>query len=161
MVQLESQRRYSLCAAQVFLCVALTLWPWLTSTAQVAYGSIVGRISDSSGAVVKGASVTVTDLGTSESRVSTTDSDGDYRFVNLVPGRYRIEVKAAGFRAFSHYPVDVRVDTVVRIDAALDVGSVNETVEIQERTPPLDTQDSSVGQVIEGRQVQELSLIHI
>jgi hypothetical protein len=56
----------------------------------------VGRISGSSGAVVKGASVTVTDLGTNESRLSATNSDGDYRFVNLDPRRYRVDVKMAG-----------------------------------------------------------------
>ena len=51
-----------------------------------------------------------------------------------------------------------RVDAVPRIDAALGVGSANESIEVQEQTPPLDTQDSSVGQVIEGRQVQETPL---
>src|SRR5271165_3058508 len=158
MVQVENRGRHGTCVAQALLALLLAVWPWLTSTAQVAYGSIAGRISDSSGAVVKGASVTLTDLGTDESRVSTTNSDGDYRFVNLVPGKYRIDVKAARFRLFTRRPIDVRVDTVVRVDAALAVGSVNESVEIQEQTPPLDTQDSSVGQVIEGRQVQETPL---
>src|SRR5271157_3098215 len=158
MVQVENRGRHGTCVAQALLGLLLALWPWLTSTAQVAYGSIVGRVSDSSGAVVKSASVRVTDLGTDESRVSTTYSDGDYRFVNLIPGKYRIDVKAAGFRPFTRRPIDVTVDTTVRIDAALIVGSANESVEVQEQTPPLDTQDSSVGQVIEGRQVQETPL---
>jgi len=122
------------------------------------YGSIVGRISDSSGAVVKGASVSVTDIGTGESRISTTNADGDYRFVNLLPGTYRITIKSAGFRPFSQDPIDVKVDTAVRIDAALVVGGANETIEIKEKAPALDTQDSSVGQVIEGRQIQETPL---
>src|SRR5208337_328919 len=158
MVQVENRGRHGTCVAQALLALLLFVWPWLTSTAQVAYGSIAGRISDSSGAVVKGASVTLTDLGTDESRVSTTNSDGDYRFVNLVPGKYRIDVKAAGFKLFSRDQVDIRVDTVLRIDAALAVGSLNESIEIREQTPLLDTQDSSVGQVIEGRQVQETPL---
>jgi Carboxypeptidase regulatory-like domain len=150
--------RRGICIGQLLLGLAMALWSWSPSTAQVVYGSIVGRISDSSAAVVKDASVFVTDLGTGESRISTTNGDGDYRFVNLVPGRYRIDVKAAGFKILSRDPIDVRVDTVVRIDAALSVGSVNESVVIQEQTPPLDTQNSSVGQVIEGRQVQETPL---
>ena len=158
MVQSKTESVRAYCVARALLGLLLALWPWLTSTAQVAYGSIAGRISDSSGAVVKGASVTLTDLGTDESRGSTTNSDGDYRFVNLVPGKYRIDVRAAGFRLFTRRPIDVTVDTIVRIDAALIVGSPNESVEVQEQTPPLDTQDSSVGQVIEGRQVQETPL---
>src|SRR5271166_3921619 len=158
MVQSKTESVRAYCVAQALLGLLLALWPWLTSTAQVAYGSIAGRISDSSGAVVKGASVTLADLGTDESRVSTTNSDGDYRFVNLAPGKYRIDVKADGFRPFTRRSIDVTVDTIVRIDAALIVGSPNESVEVQEQTPPLDTQDSSVGQVIEGRQVQETPL---
>src|SRR5271165_5713617 len=136
----------------------VAVWSSAPSAAQVVYGSIVGRISDSSGAVVKGASVSVTDLGTGESRISTTNGDGDYRFVNLLPGAYRITIKSVGFRPFSQDPIDVKVDTAVRIDAALVVGGANETVAINEQAPALDTQDSSVGQIIEGRQVQETPL---
>src|SRR5271165_4285864 len=136
----------------------VVVWNSAPSAAQVVYGSIVGRISDSSGAVVKGASVSVTDIGTGESRISTTNADGDYRFVNLLPGTYRITIKSAGFRPFSQDPIDVKVDTAVRIDAALVVGGANETIEIKEKAPALDTQDSSVGQVIEGRQIQETPL---
>ena len=158
MAQNQEQRPCRVCVVPRWLVVLLALWAWSPSAAQVVYGSITGRVSDSSGAVVKGASVTVTDIGTNESRTLATNADGDYRLVNLLPGKYRIDVRAAGFRAFSHYPVDVRVDTVVRIDAALIVGSTNEIVQVQERTPPLDTQEASVGQVIEGRQVQETPL---
>src|SRR5271157_3405011 len=130
MIRLGNRRHYSLRVAQALLGLALVLRPWSPSTAQVTYGSIVGRISDGSGAVVKGASVTMTDLGTGESRTSPTNSDGDYRFVSLVPGKYRIDVKAAGFRPFSRYPIDVTVDTIVRLDAALSVGSANESVDV-------------------------------
>src|SRR5271157_555256 len=71
LVQVENRGRHGTCVAQALLALLLFVWPWLTSTAQVAYGSIAGRISDGSGAVVKGASVTLTDLGTDESRVPT------------------------------------------------------------------------------------------
>ena len=117
-----------------------------------------GPVSDIGGAVVKDASITAIDLGTSESRSGTTKSEGDYQFVNLLPGRYRIEVTAAGFKLFSRDPIDVRVDSVVRVDATLAVGAANESIEAQEQTSLLDTQNSSAGQVIEGRQVQETPL---
>jgi hypothetical protein len=136
----------------------LALWACSPSAAQTVYGSIVGRVSDISGAVIKDASVTVIDQGTGESRSSATNSEGDYGFVNLVPGKYRMDIKAARFKLFSRNTIDVRVDSVARIDAALAVGGANESIEVKEQTPLLDTQDSSVGQVIEGRQVLETPL---
>ena len=158
MIHLQTASCCARCLAKGLLGLVLVVWSWPPSSAQAVYGSIVGRVSDSTGAVVKGASVIVTDLATSESRASSTDADGDYRFVNLVPGSYRIDIKAAGFKLFSRNPVDVRVNSAVRVDATLVVGGANESVEIEEQTSPLDTQDSSVGQVIEGRQVQETPL---
>jgi hypothetical protein len=146
------------CFARALVCLVLALSRCAPGVAQTVYGSIVGQVSDISGAVVKDASVTAIDLGTSESRSGTTKSDGDYQFVNLLPGRYRIEVTAAGFKLFSRDPIDVRVDSVVRVDATLAVGAANESIEVQEQTSLLDTQNSSAGQVIEGRQVQETPL---
>ena len=122
------------------------------------YGSLVGQVTDVSGAVVKDASITAIDLGTSESRSGTTNNAGDYQFVNLVPGRYRIDITAAGFKLFSRNPIDVRVDSVVRVDATLAVGSANESIEVKGQTSLLSTQNSSAGQVIEGRQVQDTPL---
>ena len=154
----SNERRCGLCIAQASLGLMLALWACSPSAAQTVYGSIVGRVSDISGAVIKDASVTVIDQGTSESRSSATNSEGDYRFVNLVPGKYRMDVKAAGFKLFSRDTIDVRVDSVARIDATLAVGASNESIEVKEQTPLLDTQASSVGQVIEGRQVLETPL---
>jgi hypothetical protein len=136
--------------------LAVVLCHCLCSRAQT--GAIVGRITDTSGALVKGASVTLTDIGTSESRIGVTNTDGDYRFVSLIPGRYRLDVKAPGFKIYSRDPIEVRVESVVRVDANLALGSASESIEVKEQTTSLDTQDSSVGQVIEGRQVQETPL---
>jgi hypothetical protein len=130
----------------------------LAASAQGFYGSIVGRVSDKTGAVVKGASVTVISLGTAEKRTTATDADGNYRFVDLVPGRYQLQVENAGFKRFIRESADVKVDGVLRTDAILVVGDVRETIQVQEQTPLLETQGSSVGQVIEGRQVQDTPL---
>lgn len=144
--------------------VHIALWlvtAWITcspATGQAFYGSIAGRVSDKTGAVVQGASVTVTSLETTEKRTGTTDSTGSYRFVNLTPGPYRVEVESAGFKHFTQEPVDLRVDTTVFLDASLALGDVRETVAVQEQTPLLETQSVSVGQVVEGRQVQDTPL---
>ncbi len=140
------------------VCLLLALFRCSPSAAQTVYGSLVGQVTDVSGAVVKDASITAIDLGTSESRSGTTNNAGDYQFVNLVPGRYRIDITAAGFKLFSRNPIDVRVDSVVRVDATLAVGSANESIEVKGQTSLLNTQNSSAGQVIEGRQVQDTPL---
>lgn len=129
-----------------------------SASAQTSYGSIVGRVSDQTGAVVSGASVTVISIETSETRTSMTDGFGTYRFVNLLPGTYRVDIERAGFKHFAQQSVRVRVDTTVSLDTSLDLGDVRETVAVQEQTPLLETQSASFGQVIEGRQVQDTPL---
>ena len=142
----------------ILLGLALSACTSLPTSAQAFYGSVAGRVTDKSGAVVVGASVTLISAKTTEKRTVTTDSTGSYRFVNLVPGPYRLEVESAGFKQFAREPITVRVDTIVSLDASLALGDARETVNVQEQTPLLDTQGSSVGQVIEGRQVQDMPL---
>src|ERR1700680_1671281 len=119
MIQFEDERLFARCVAGSLLYLAFFLSLCPPSPAQAVYGSIAGRVTDVSGAIVKGALVTATDLGTSESRISMTNSNGDYRIVDLVPGNYRIEVKMPGFKLFSWDPIEVKTDSAVRIDAAL------------------------------------------
>src|SRR6266446_2627019 len=108
---------------------------------QTFYGSIVGTVTDATGAAAPGSGVALINLGTSERRAAETDAQGNYQFVNLVPGRYRIEVQAA-----------------VRIDATLEVGDVGQVVEVKADTPLLQTETSSLGQVVEARAVQQMPL---
>src|SRR5207244_53602 len=68
---------------------------------QTFYGSIVGTVSDPSGGAIQGATVTLTNNGTGERRVVTSAADGGYRFVNLVPGNYRLEIEQSGFRRYT------------------------------------------------------------
>jgi len=70
---------------------------------QTFYGSIVGTVTDSSGASIQGATTTLTNIGTGERRVVTTPTDGSYRFVNLVPGSYKLDIEQAGFRRYTRY----------------------------------------------------------
>ena len=128
------------------------------SPAQTIYGSVVGRVVDKSGAIVTGATVTLRSLETAERRRMTTDNQGDYQFVNLPAGSYRIEVEKTGFAHLTRTSVDVTVGSVLHIDAALVIGNASETIEVHEPTPLLQTQESSVAQVIEGKQVQDTPL---
>ena len=83
------------------ICVGLFLFSSPKAISQTFYGSIVGTVSDSTGAVVPGTNITLTNLGTTEKRTMETDAAGSYRFVNLVPGKYRIEAEKTGFKRFA------------------------------------------------------------
>jgi hypothetical protein len=136
-------------------CVAALTLPL---TAQTFYGSIVGSVTDATGGAVPQAGVTLTNLGTGERRNMATDGVGNYQFVNLVPGQYKVEVEKAGFRRFAREPITVEVQSAVRIDVAMQVGEVTQTIEVSVQTPLLQTETSTLGQVVEGRKVLELPL---
>ncbi len=140
------------------ICVGLFLFSSTEAISQTFYGSIVGTVSDSTGAVVPGTNVTLTNLGTTEKRTMETDATGSYRFVNLVPGKYRIEAEKTGFKRFAREPVVVEVESAVRIDVAMELGEVTQTVEVSAQTPLLQSETSSLGQVVEARKVTEAPL---
>src|SRR6202162_5878129 len=125
---------------------------------QSTYGSITGSVTDPSGAAIADARVTLTNLGTAEKRLQPTGSDGLYSFVNLIPGNYRIEVEKAGFKRITQEPVVVQVQQSSKIDVALPIGQATETVEVTSETPLLQSETSSLGQVVEQRKANELPL---
>src|ERR1700676_931154 len=125
---------------------------------QTTYGSIAGAVTDTSGAAVTDANVTLTNLGTQEKRTQSTGSDGLFTFVNLFPGQYRIDVEKQGFKHFVRPEVTVEVQQNTRVDAAMQVGEVSQVVEVTSETPLLQTESSSLGQVVEQRKADEFPL---
>ncbi|MBV8819248.1 MAG: carboxypeptidase regulatory-like domain-containing protein, partial [Acidobacteriaceae bacterium] len=128
------------------------------ASAQTFYGSVVGTVSDASGSAIPGAAVTITNTGTAERRSAETDARGNYLFVNLVPGTYRVDIEKPGFQHLARPDVQVEVQAAVRIDATLQVGEVTQTMEVTAQTPLLQTENASLSQVVEGRTVQETPL---
>ncbi len=126
--------------------------------AQSTYGTISGSVVDSSGAAIAAAQVTLTNLGTSEKRIQSVGNDGLYEFVNLFPGRYRVDVEKTGFKRISHTDVVVELQQTSRIDLVMQVGEVTQTVEVSGETPQFQPETSSLGQVIEQRKANELPL---
>ena len=145
--------RVRLCLAVVF-CLALSTAAW----SQTFYGSVIGTVQDASDAVIPGANVTITNLATGEQRTLETEAAGLYRLVNLVPGQYRLEAQADGFKRFVQEPITVAVDASIRIDPILEIGEVTEVVEVTAQTPLLQSQTGSLGQVVEARKVSEIPL---
>jgi hypothetical protein len=129
-----------------------------TARAQNVYGTIAGTVTDASGAAVAGATVTLTNLGTSETHSMQSSSSGEYTFVNILPGRYRVEGEKSGFKKFVREPILVEIESGLRIDIQLPVGSQSETVEVTSEAPLLQPETQSLGQVVEGRTVTESPL---
>jgi hypothetical protein len=125
---------------------------------QTFYGSVVGAITDSSGSPMPDATVTVTNTSTSERHSVVTTADGGYRFVNLVPGSYSIAVEKPGFKRTTRDGVNIEVAAIARLDISMEVGDVNQSVEVTGSAPLLQTENASLSQVVATRQVQELPL---
>src|ERR1700686_4448706 len=126
--------------------------------AQVDAGSISGTVTDASGGTINGVSVTLTNQGTNASLTTTTSSDGSYKFSPVRIGSYRLKAVLQGFQAVEQRDVTVNVEQNVVVDFTLKPGSVTETVEVASSLPVLETQDASVGQVIDSRNVDNLPL---
>jgi hypothetical protein len=150
-----SSRRF--CVAVLSLCVVFSLLS-LNLYAQSTYGSVSGTVADPSGAALSGATVTLTNVGTGEKRTQSSGDNGGFTFVNLFQGNYRIDIEKQGFKHFARPGVVVEVQQDTHIEAALTVGQVSETVEVTGEVPLLQTETSSLGQVVEQRKADELPL---
>jgi Carboxypeptidase regulatory-like domain len=126
--------------------------------AQVDTGSILGTITDPSGAVIGGATVTLTNEGTSATLSTTVESDGSYKFTPVRIGSYKVTASSQGFQTTEQKNIVVNVGSSVLVNFALRPGAVTETVEVTTSTPVLETQDASVGQVVNSRNVNNLPL---
>ena len=98
-----------------------------TASGQVLYGSVVGTLSDATGAVVPGATVVVTNQDTGLTRQVVTDQNGYYSIPNLLEGVYDLAVTSGGFKPYTQKGVTISINRVTRVDAALDVGAVTES----------------------------------
>jgi len=126
--------------------------------AQVDTGSITGTVADASGAVISGAKVTLTNAGTGATLSTTTGADGVYKFSPVRVGTYKVEAVSQGFQTTTQTGVKVDIGTNVGLNFSLKPGSQTETVEVTAATPVLQTQDASVGQVVDERSVNDLPL---
>ncbi len=121
-------------------------------------GSITGRLTDPSGAVISGARVTIRNLGTGEGRTLTTDASGDFTATLLLPGHYSVTAEHQGFKTAVQNDITLEVDQTVRADLTLDVGSATQRVEVAANALTLDTDTAAVAQTIDQKQVSELPL---
>jgi len=139
---------------RILAALAALSLPLLAQT----HGEITGEVSDPSGAVVGGASVTVTNQQTNASRHVTSNSAGLYSFPSLVPGVYSVRVELAGFQAMVRQGIGVQVQQTARVDFRMQVGQVAEVLQVTGAPSLLATENAATGTVIENRRIVELPL---
>jgi len=141
------------------LGAVLALWGMASTLgAQSATGQITGTVKDATGAVVPGATVTVTSELTGSKREATTGRDGNFVIPLLPVSTYSVTASLQGFRPAKRTGVRLNVDQVVRVDLDLQTGELTEAIEVQANTVALDSETASVGQVITEKQITDLPL---
>jgi hypothetical protein len=139
------------------LLAAVLLWA-APALAQSFYGALLTVVKDDQGGVLPGVTVVVVNQSTGERREAVSTEDGSARFVNLVPGPYRIEAELTGFQRYVREGIEVNVQTTPRIEVTLALGSLSETLTVTGQSPLLQTQSASVATTVASRSVQELPL---
>jgi hypothetical protein len=127
--------------------------------AQSERGNITGSVTDSSGAPVAGAPVTITNKATNVQEHVATTRSGDYNAPNLTPGVYRVEVAVSGFRSFVEDNVTLTAGAAVRADAQLQVGQLTESVQVTAQAIQMQTEDARVANSVQNKMVDELPLV--
>src|SRR5947209_10052647 len=140
------------CAFALFLAVLLTSLPLF---AQKITGDISGTVQDSTGAVVKDATITAKNIGTGETRSAKSSDAGFYRIVELPPGKYTVTVSVKGFKTATR-AAEVAISLVTQSDFKLQPGQVTETVEVSDATPLVETSEERLSTLFIDRQVADL-----
>jgi len=140
--------------------VSLTLSLAAICLGQEARGTILGRVTDSSAAVVPGVSVVITSKSTGVATSVQTNEQGNYLAPYLIPGLYQVTAERSGFKRFLREAIELRVSDRLEVNITLEVGQPTEQITVVAETPLLETASASMGQVIDARRVADLPLPH-
>lgn len=140
-----------------FLFVALSC---LTATSLLAspVGTIAGTVKDSTGAVIAGVKLTLTNAGTNAKVTATSDDKGDFQFLQLAPAPYSLVAESSGFKKANVTSILVQVDQVTRVDVSLELGSVTESVQVEAVAPLLENDKSTLSSVVDNRTIASMPL---
>jgi hypothetical protein len=148
-------RSITSCVLAAVLCVLSAAFV-APASAQVLTGSIVGQVADTSGAVVPDAKIQITHKETNQTRTSTSSSGGDYNFPSLPAGTYDVVVSKEGFQKFTTQGINVSVGQVARVDAALRVGLISESISVNAESALLQTDRADVRTEVTTKQLESL-----
>ena len=141
-----------------FLVLGLLLIPPAASAQLASQTALVGTVSDPAGLVLPGASVVAVNVGTRDTYEATTNAEGDYYIQFVKPGTYEVSVTVNGFQTFKATGVEVASNQVVRTNAVMQVGGINESVSVEAHAQVLDTDRATVSETIGQREIVELPL---
>ncbi len=127
---------------------------------QAVYGSILGTVTDPSGAAVTGAKITVTSQTKNLSTVATSNESGNYSVTHLIPDVYVVRIEGTGFKSLEYKAVQVSADTGTKIDGQFQVGSTSEQVEVTAEAPQLKTDREDVSFEFNSKQLEELPIFN-
>ncbi|MGH9839098.1 MAG: TonB-dependent receptor domain-containing protein, partial [Blastocatellia bacterium] len=142
----------------LFVLVCLFFWAAPPVAGQVLYGSLVGNVTDSTGAATPGVKVSIKEAGTNLAREAVANEAGYYSFSTLPAGRYEMQVAREGFKNFTQSGIEISINTTARVDVALQVGPVSETVQISAAPPALQTDRSEVRAELGAHQLRDLPI---
>ena len=126
---------------------------------QAVSATLVGTVTDNTGAVVPGATVTILETATGITHVGTANGSGNYTFPNLTPGDYNVSVSASRFKKETRPSVDVAVNTTTRVDISLEPGNVTETVTVTGASPIMETDRADVSTNIEAQTLSAMPVM--
>jgi Carboxypeptidase regulatory-like domain/TonB dependent receptor len=138
------------------LLIGFAILSGTTANAQQVYGTIDGTVTDNTGAVVPGAAITITETTKGVVFTSKTNPSGFYSQGQLIPGTYAVVIEVAGFTKVASTPLTISVDQVTRFDAALAVGSTDQTVQVSSAAPLLETDRVDVATTLTSEQILTL-----
>jgi hypothetical protein len=143
---------------RILSVATLAVFAALPLPAQLGTATISGNISDASGAVVVGASITAVNSETGFRRQTVTTALGQYNLPGLAPGTYDATVEVAGFKKAERRGLVLQVDQNARIDITMEIGQMTETVEVQAQAPLVESQSATLGAVIDNQKILALPL---
>jgi hypothetical protein len=126
--------------------------------AQEITGSITGVVHDNSGAILPGTNLVAANVDTGLEIRATTDAEGVYSFPLLRPGKYRVTIEKQGFQRLVRENITVNTAERLRLDFSMEVGAVSETVTVTAQTPLLQSEQATLGHVVEGRTITSIPL---
>jgi hypothetical protein len=139
-----------LAVAVLALSSSMSLW------GQTSLATITGSISDAQGAGIPAVKITVTNVATNLSFSRESSQDGTYVIPQLPIGPYTLEATAPGFKSFQQSGINLEVNQRLRVDIRMEIGNVSESIQVTAEIPRIQTEDSSLGAVVERRRIEEL-----
>lgn len=146
--------------ARAWMVAACVLLPALGAGAQTTTGAIAGTVTDASGAVVPGVTITSTNLATGTARVAQSDTQGRYVIQALPVGPYVVRFELAGFKGLTRRGIVVEIQQTIRVDASLDVGQVEDSIAVEGRAPLVNTSNATIGRTVNNAEITNLPLVN-